>query len=70
MAPIQVELECPIGEVVSDVDVEFPCYGDDYHCRLNDEGWPVRALGMMKQHNRIEDLLNKASVVYKKVARE
>ena len=70
LAPILVEMEQRIREEVSGVGVEFPSYVDDLHCGLYDERASCRKLEEVERREGMEDLVNRVSVVLKKVAAE
>ena len=70
LAPILVEMERRIREVVPGVGVEFPSYIDDLHCGLYDEWASSRRLEEMERQEWMEDLVDRVSVVLKEVAAE
>ena len=70
MAPILAEMEWRIKEEVPGVSVEFPSYVDDLHCGLYDGGRMTRELGTIDRRERMEELLDRVSVVLKEVAAE
>ena len=55
-------------EEVPGVAVEFPSYVDDLHCGLYETGRAVGRLDGEERKERMEDLLDRVSVVLKEVA--
>ena len=70
MAPILSEMGRRIVEAVPGVVVEFPSYVDDLHCGLYEPGRAVGRLDEVERKERMEDLLDRVSVVLKEVAAE
>ena len=68
MAPILSEIERRIVEEVPGVAVEFPSYVDDLHCGLYKTGRAVGRLDGVERKERMEELLDRVSVVLKEVA--
>ena len=70
MAPILTEMDRRIKEELPGIAVEFPSYVDDLHFGLYDMGPEVRDLDVVDQKERMEELLERVSVVLKEVAAE
>ena len=70
LAPILVEMEQRIQEVVPGVGVEFPSYVDDLHCGLYDVRASSRRLDEVERREEMGDLVDRVTVVLKEVAAE
>ena len=70
MAPILTEMERRIKEKIPGIVVEFPSYVDNLHCGLYDKGRATRGRDEVDRRERMEELLERVSVVLIELAAE
>ena len=70
LAPILVEMERRIREVVPGIGVEFTLYVDNLHCGLYDLRESCRGMEEVERREEMWDLVDRVSTVLKEVADE